>query len=143
MSEKEVFILSDKIVIPTDDYIFSLLGDKKELWDSIMTNITGNYKDTSGAWNYYNDGKQWLFKMVRKKKTIFWSALLHDAFRITFYFGDKAIPLIDASDLPQEIKEGFIKTKKSGAIRPISIKVLEHSDVDAVLKLIEIKNRIK
>jgi hypothetical protein len=143
MSEKEIFILSDKNVVPTEDYIFSLLGDKKELWNSIMTHITDNYNDTSGTWNYYNDGKQWLFKMVRKKKTIFWSALLQDAFRISFYFGDNAMPLIDASDLPQEIKDGFKKTKKYGAIRPISIKVFEHSDVDTVLKLIEIKNSMK
>lgn len=142
MSEKEVFILSDKNVVPTDDYIFSLLGDKKELWNSIMKHVKDNYKDTSGTWNYYNDGKQWLFKMVRKKKTIFWSAMLQDAFRISFYFGDKAIPLIDASELPPEIKAGFKTAKKYGAIRPISIKVLVHSDVETILQLIEIKNKI-
>lgn len=143
MPEKEKHILSDKTLIPTDDYIFSILGNRKELWQSIITYAIENIKNTSGTWNYYNDGKQWLFKMVQKKKTIFWGGILQDTFRITFYFGDKAEPIIEASDLPTDIKSGFKNAKKYGAIRPVSIKVFEHSDVENVLKLIVIKNKIK
>lgn len=143
MSEKDVLILSDKEVIPTDEYIFSILGEKSELWKSIMRHAKEDYMDISGTWNYYNDGKQWLFKMVQKKKTIFWAGILQDTFRITFYFGDKAEPIIENSDLPQSIKDGFRTAKKYGAIRPISIKVTEHSDLDSVLKLISIKSKIK
>jgi hypothetical protein len=143
MAEKDFLKLSDKNIIPTDDYIFSILGDKKNHWQSIMTYISHDYDDASGTWNYYNDGKQWLFKMVRKKKTIFWGGIFEDTFRITFYFGDKAEPVIEASDLPHDIKEGFRTAKRYGAIRPISIKVYEHSDVENVLKLIIIKNKIR
>jgi hypothetical protein len=143
MAEKDFLKLSDKNIIPTDDYIFSILGDKKNHWQSIMTYISNDYDDASGTWNYYNDGKQWLFKMVRKKKTIFWGGIFEDTFRITFYFGDKAEPVIEASDLPHDIKEGFRTAKRYGAIRPISIKVYEHSDVENVLKLIIIKNKIR
>jgi hypothetical protein len=143
MSEKDILILSDKDVIPTDEYIFSILGEKSELWENIMKHTAEDYKDISGTWNYYNDGKQWLFKMVQKKKTIFWAGILQDTFRITFYFGDKAEPIIENSDLPQSIKDGFRTAKKYGAIRPISIKVIEHSDLDSVLKLISIKSKLK
>lgn len=143
MAEKEILILSDKEVIPTEDYILSILGDKKEFWKSIIKIATEEYKDTSGTWNYYNDGKQWLFKMVQKKKTLFWGGIHKDTFRITFYFGDKAEPTILASDLPQSIKDGFKTTKRYGAIRAISIKVFEHSDVENVMKLIGIKHQMK
>jgi len=143
MAENDFLKLSDKNIIPTDDYIFSILGDKKRHWQSIMTYMSENYDDASGTWNYYNDGKQWLFKMVRKKKTIFWGGIFQDTFRITFYFGDKAEPLIDTSDLPPDIKEGFRTAKRYGAIRPVSIKVFENSDVENILKLIIIKSKIK
>lgn len=143
MAEKEILILSDKEVIPTEDYILSILGDKKEFWKSIIKIATEEYKDTSGTWNYYNDGKQWLFKMVQKKKTLFWGGIHKDTFRITFYFGDKAEPAILASDLPQSIKDGFKTTKRYGALRAISIKVFEHSDVENVMKLIGIKHQMK
>jgi hypothetical protein len=143
MEEKVVLILSDKEVIPTEDYILSILGDKKEFWKSILKNATENYKDTTGTWNYYNDGKQWLFKMVQKKKTLFWGGIFKDTFRITFYFGNKAEPVIEASDLPESIKDGFKTGKRYGAIRAISIKVFEQSDVENVLKLIAIKSKLK
>jgi hypothetical protein len=143
MSEKEVLILSDKNTVPTDDYLFSLMGEKKILWQSIMEFAFRNYKDISGSWNYYNDGKQWLFKLVQKKKTIFWGALLMDAFRITFYFADKAEPEIESSDLPQVIKDGFRTAKKYGLIRPVSVRVTDKEDVVNVLRLIEIKHKIK
>ena len=101
MAEIEKIILADKSVIPTDDYIFSLIGDKKFHWQRIMSYAAENYNDT-GSWNFYNDGKQWLFKLVNKKKTIFWSGILTGTFRITFYFGDKVEPLLADSDLPIE-----------------------------------------
>jgi hypothetical protein len=144
MAEKEIMALSDKQIIPTDDYIFSILGEKKIYWQSVMKYAFENFKDISGGWNYYNDGKQWLFKLVQKKKTIFWAGILkEETFRITFYFGDKAEPIIDDSELPKSIKDGFKTAKHYGAIRGVSIKVFDSSDVDNVLKLIVIKHKIK
>ena len=143
MAEKVNLVLSDKQVIPTDEYIFSIIGEKKHLWQGVMNYISDNYKDFSGSWNYYNDGKQWLFKLVHKKKTIFWLGVLEDTFRITFYFGDKAEVLIVNSDLTQPVKDDFKTAKKYGLIRPVSIKMEKPADVDTVLKLIAIKQKIK
>jgi len=142
MAENEQMVLSDKNIIPTDEYIYSLLGERKVLWQTILKECLEKH-EASGTWNYYNDGKQWLFKMVRKKKTLFWSGIYPDTFRITFYFPDRAEALIDSSELPVAIKEEFKTAKKYGAIRPVSLKVFEHSDVENVLRLVEIKNRIK
>jgi hypothetical protein len=143
MSEKEKFTLSDKEVVPTDDHIFSIIRENKILWISIMKYVSDYYKDMSGDWRYYNDYKQWLFKMTQKKKTIFWSGILEDTFRITFYFGDKAEPLITASDLPVSIKNNFKAGKKYGKIRAITFKMKNKSDVETVKKLISIKTKLK
>jgi hypothetical protein len=143
MAEKEKMMLSDKSVIPSEEQIFSFIGENKVHWHNIMSHVFENYKDSSGSWNYYNDGKQWLFKQVQKKKTIFWAAVLADTFRITFYFSDKALPFIENSDLPSKIKEDFITAKKYGSIRPVSIKVFDNPDVENVIKLIDIKTRMK
>jgi len=143
MSEKETILLSDKEIFPTDEYIFSIIGEKKILWQSIMDHMISNYKDSSGKWNFYNDGKRWLFKMVLKKKTIFWAAILADTFRITFYFGNKAESFIEASDLPQIMKDEFRTAKRYGLIRPVSFNILNKTDVENVQKLIAIKLKIK
>jgi hypothetical protein len=143
MAEKEKLSLSDKSVIPTDDYIFSIIGERKVHWVTIMKYLAENYPDATGSWNYYNDGKQWLFKLVRKKKTVFWSSILTDTFRITFYLGNKAETIIENSDLSKSIKEEFKTAKRYGLIRPVSFIIKDKTDVDNVLKMIAIKSKIK
>jgi hypothetical protein len=143
MPEQENILLTDRDIYPTDELIFSIIGDKKIMWQSIMSHMSGNYKDSSGEWNFYNDGKRWLFKMVHKKKTVFWAAILTDAFRITFYLGNKAEPIIENSDLPQSIKEEFRTAKRYGLIRPVTFIINDKTDVDNVLKMIAIKSKIK
>jgi hypothetical protein len=137
--EDEIFKLSDKNIIPNDDYIFSIIGEKQALWISLMNWLSGNYTDTSGNWNYYNDGKQWVFKMTRKKKTVFWITLLKSTFKVTFYFGDKAEPLIESSDLRQTIKDAFKTGHRYGKIRAITIKMMDVEDIESVKKIVAIK----
>jgi hypothetical protein len=143
MSDIENILLADKSIYPTDEYIFSLIGDKKDFWQRMINHMNESCKDSAGEWNYYNDGKRWLFKMVYKKKTVFWAAILSNTFRITFYFGKKAEPLIENSDLPQSIKDDFRAAKSYGLIRPVSFIMENETDVDNVIKLIAIKKSIK
>jgi hypothetical protein len=143
MATKEILVFSDPNVKPDEKLIFSKIGDKKKLWHAIMIFISDNYKDMEGDWRYYNDGKQWLFKMVQKKKTIFWGAILDGAFRITFYFGGKAEPVIVASDLPDKAKQQYLTGPRYGKIRAITTLVNDMSDVSDIEKLISIKVKIK
>ena len=143
MSDKEALVFSDKNVKPTEDLVFSAIGGKKILWQRIMNYISDNYKDAAGTWNYYIDGKQWLFKMVLKKKTIFWLAVMNGTFRVTFYFGDKAEPAIISSDLPETVKSDFRQGKHYGKIRAVSTKITRPADVDIITKLVDIKVKLK
>jgi hypothetical protein len=143
MSETDNILLTDRNIYPTDDYIFSIIGGKKIYWQSIMNHMSSEYKDTEGKWNFYNDGKRWLFKMVHKKKTVFWATILPDTFKITFYFGKKANDLIENSDLPLKIKEEFKTAKSYGLIRPITLIVNDNTDVNNIFKVIAIKSKMK
>ena len=138
----EPLVLSDKSVTPTDELIFSIIGKNQEHWKKIMQTIHEKYPEAQGQWNYYNDGKNWLYKMSRKKKTIFWIALHKDTFRITFYFGDKAETIIEKSDLPSRIIEEFKNGKRYGKIRAISMKVLQSEDVENAIKLTDIRVKV-
>ncbi len=143
MAEKEVIMLSEKEIKPTDDLIFSIIGDRKELWQVLMAYMVENFKDSVGEWNYYNDGKRWLFKSVYKKKTVFWIGILEDTFRVSVWFPNKAEPLIENSNLPMELKDEFKNAKRYGATRAVSIVMRNMVDVDNVLKLIAIRVKIK
>ena len=139
----ETIVLNDKSVMPTKEIVFSIIGDKHILWQKIINYLHDNHPDITEVWRYYNDGKSWLFRTLKKDKTIFWIKVLEDTFRITFYFGDKAEPIIEQSDLPESIKTDFRNAKRYNTIRGISITMTDSVDADNAIKLIEIKLQLK
>ena len=139
----ETIILIDKSVTPTEDLVFSIIGDKRILWQQIINYLHDNYSDITEVWKFYNDGKSWLFRTLKKGKTIFWIRVLQDTFRIAFYFGNKAEPIIEQSDLPESIKIDFRNAKRFNTIRGISIEMNDEDDAVNAIKLIELKLKTK
>jgi hypothetical protein len=134
-------VLSDKSVVPTDDLIFSIIGINSKHWILLMRKMNEKFPDAVGEWNYYNDGKNWLFKMVRKKKTLFWIGIHSDTFSVTFYLGEKAESAISASKIPDDLKQQYLTGRRFGKIRAISIRVEDSTHIDHVLELCEIKSK--
>ena len=143
----EKSVLSDPLIEPNEEILFLIIGDKSILWQKIMDYLHVNHSDVSELWRYYNDGKSWLFRTLKKKKTIFWIKVLEGTFRVGFYFSDKAESLIEHSDLPEKIKDNFRNANKismgKGAIRSIAIEMKDNKDVENIIKLIELKLNTK
>jgi len=135
----EPLVLTDRSVVPDDQLIRSIIGENYAHWETLIQVVREKYPDAESVWKYYNDGKSWLFRMIRKKKTLFWIGVLKDTFRITFYFGDKAENLIESSDLPEGMKAGFKNGKALGKLRAITILVGTDEDIDHALRLTEIR----
>jgi len=143
MAENIKPVLGDKNVFPSDEFIKSIIGDKMILWQELIKYVEDNYKDVTKEWRYYNDGKQWLFKMQRKKKTLFWASVFKDTFRVTLYFGDKAETAIEGSAIPKDIKDNFRNSARFGNLRPITTIVNSTQDIDNILELIDVKVKLK
>jgi hypothetical protein len=135
-------VLSDPSVFPDQDLLFGIIGTNEVHWQKLMAKVHARYPDAVEQWNYYKDGKNWLFRMMRRKKTLFWIGVLAETFRITFYFGDKAEPLIEASSLPLVLKQGFKTSKRYGHIRAISLRVERDEDIENALKLVDIRIQV-
>jgi len=71
-------VLSDKFIKPNDEILFAIIGDKHLLWQQIIRYLYDHHKDISEEWKYYNDGKSWLFRTLKKKMTIFWIRVLNE-----------------------------------------------------------------
>jgi len=136
-------ILNNKDQFPTEDIIFSHIGKSKAAWTALFGYILENHPDILPEWRYYNDGKSWLLKVVKKKKTIFWLSILKNAFRTAFYFGEKAKDVIHKSELPKEYKDQFFKGKTFGKIHAITVILTSKKDIETVKMLIAIKESIK
>ena len=102
-----------------------------------------NHPDFSEQWKYYNDGKSWLLRITKKRKTIFWLSIIHDSFRITFYFGDKVEPAIMESTISNTLKEQFKGGKRFGKIRGLTLQMDNKQNVEFAKELISIKLNMK
>lgn len=135
--------LNDKEEYPDDTVLSRCLGKVKETWDSFMNFIEENYPSFSGEWRYYKDGKSWLYKLTKKKKTISWISVYDKKFKTTFYFSDKAEDLIKKSKLKKEHIDQFVHGKRYGKIRGITVEIRKPTDLNSTKKLIEIKEQVK
>lgn len=131
--------LNDKLVKPNDEIVFAIIGDKELLWKQTLSYLYDKNKDISEEWKFFNDGKSWLFRTLKKKKTIFWIKILEDTFRIAFWFADKLEPVILESELPDRIKTEYRKAKRFNKSRCIHIDMEDNKDFENVKKLIDLK----
>jgi hypothetical protein len=143
MPETDKPVFADKDKKPDEDSIFAVLGDASRLWKQIIDGVKKDYSDITEEWNFYNDGKQWLYKLNRKKKTLYWIRVLEGTFTVTFWFGDKAEPLINNSKLPDRIKQQFKMAKRYNKIRGITLQMADQSDVEIVLQMVALKTSMK
>ncbi len=133
-------ILKDPDQYPTDDVIYACIGKrKKALWISFFDALHEAHPDFSEEWRYYKDGKSWLMKVTRKSKTIFWLSVWKNAFKIGFYFSDKAEESINHSDIPDDLKEEFKTGKRYGKIRGLAIVFSKKKDIEYAKTLMAIR----
>jgi len=135
----ETNILSDESVRPNDELVFSIIGDRELLWKQTMSYLNDNNKDITEVWKYYKDSNSWLFRALKKKKTIFWIRLVDDTFRIAFWFAEKLEPILTRSDLPDRLKEEYKRAGSFNKSRCIYIDMQDTGDLHHVKKLIDLK----
>lgn len=135
--------LNNKDEFPADNVLSRCLGDAKTAWDAFIQMLEKEFPQINHEWRYYNDGKSWLFKVTKKKKTICWVGVYRKLFKTTFYFTDKAAELIGKSKLSKKYKDQFEKGKYFGKLKAVSIEIKKPTDLDMTRILIGIKEQLK
>ncbi len=132
-------VLNDKNQFPTEQVILSHIGKTKTLWQSFFKYLNTDHADLAEEWRYYNDGKSWLMKVTRKSKTVFWLSVTENAFRVTFYFTDKASQAIERSSVSSELKQQFKSGRTFGKIRGLTVKFQGKKDIEDAKALLAVK----
>ncbi len=135
--------LNDRDQFPDDEVLSRSLGKVKPVWDSFVTLLAERHPAFSAEWRYYRDGKSWLYKVTKKKKTVCWVSVCTNAFTVTFYFADRAEEPIVTSTLRKEYIEQFLHGKRYGKIRGVTVTVKKSTDLPSIKKLVAIKELLK
>jgi hypothetical protein len=142
-NQMEPIVLTDPAVQPTEELIFSIIGENSVYWEKIVDYLYDHHSDITEEWRFYNDGKAWLYRALRKKNTIYWIGVHEGTFRISFWLSEKAIPMIESSDLPEHIKEEYRNAKPFNHSRCVTVIMGSDEDLENVTKLIDLKMKIK
>ena len=132
-------LLNDPAQFPTDELLAELLKKSKLALDIFNKTINDEYPKLTIQWNYYNDGKSWLCKISKQKKTICWISIWNEFFKIVFYFTDKNSSDIQELEIVESLKNSFNTNKNIGKLRPLIVEVSEPSVLESVFILIAYK----
>ncbi len=136
-------LLNDEHQYPDDHVLEKTLGKAKPAWDAFAAGIGEQVPDASLEWRYYNDGKAWLCKMVRKKKTVCWVSVWDKFFKTTFYFTDKSDRDIQALPIAADLKASFREHKGFGKLKPLTIEVASKKALEPVFVVAKYKAGLK
>ena len=93
----------DKSIKPDNQKLSKALGASYKYWEEIKKSLTDEYGELIEEWKYYGQKMGWTLKLLLKKRNLFFFAAYDKYFRIAFVFGDKAVAVIEKSDLPKNL----------------------------------------
>jgi len=134
-------ILTDPMVKPENQVLENALGNNYKIFTEFMDKI--NSINLALEWNYYNDGKSWLGKILNRKKNICWLSVWNTGFKLTFYFTERNISGIYELEIDGEIKDMVKNTKPIGKLLPIVILIKNKKRIKDSIKILEYKMQLK
>jgi len=139
----ETILLRDSQVFPDDNILGVTLGASFSAYDQMMKRVTALEYGLMPQWNYYNDGKAWLCKVVFKKKTVFWLSVWDGYFKTAFYFTEKNSGGIEELDIDPHIKQSFKAARPTGKLIPLVLQISSIEQLPDLMKIIEYKKSLK
>lgn len=136
-------LLRDVAEYPSDEVLARYLGKAKAAWDVFAARLAVEHPDASLEWRFYRDGKAWLGKVVRKKKTVCWISIWDRAFRTTFYFTARSDRELDGLPIAKELRSAYRAQSASGKLKPFSIEVRSKKALADVFTLFAYKSGSK
>ena len=134
-----VSVFEDEATMPDDEMLAKALGKSNRLWKDIRKHLSAEYGELIEEWKFYGQKSGWILKTLRKKRNLFFFIPLKGSFRISFVFGDKAVAVVEKSDLPKELVTSLKNARKYAEGRGLQIDVRSSDDIEQIKKLVEIK----
>ncbi len=107
--------LKDETVCPDTDVLKEVLGESYSAYVDLLHLYEVNQMEP--IWRYYHDGKAWLCKVQKKKKTIVWMSAWKGYMQAVIYMPEKYLDQVYALDISETLKEKFKQSRSMGKSR--------------------------
>ena len=125
--------LRDESVYPDEKVLKSILGNSYLVYCDLLQLYNDN--ELNSEWRYYKDGKAWLCKVQRKKRTIVWMSAWKGYMTAAIYLPVRLIDQIYALNITEETKKIIEHTKNVGKSKPC---IFEIRDKDILKDFMEV-----
>lgn len=129
--------LADETVFPDEDVLKKVLGRSFNAYLALLK----LYDDNSLVyeWRYYRDGKAWLCKVRKKKRTIVWMSAWKGYMQATIYVPEKYIEDIYRLRISDKTKDRIRNTKNVGKSKPCIFDIRNKKILNAFEKVMAFK----
>lgn len=118
--------LRDENIYPDENILQGILGESYSAYRELLELFERN--ELVPEWRYYKDGKSWLCKVQKKKKTVAWMSAWSGFMQATIYMPQRLMEAVYALDISEERKIKIKETKNVGKSKPCIFEVYS-SDV--------------
>ncbi|MBI9108436.1 MAG: DUF3788 family protein [Spirochaetales bacterium] len=129
--------LRDESIYPDDVVLRKALGASYETYLMLLSLFNDN--DMSFEWRYYRDGKAWLCKVQKKKRTIIWMSAWKGFMKATIYFPHKFLERVYELGISEDMKERIRSTKDVGKSKPCNFEIRDKSILGDFEKVMQLK----
>ncbi len=133
--------LKDESVFPDEQVLRAILGRSYNAFCELLKLYDNN--DMVYQWRYYHDGKAWLCKVQKKKRTIVWMSAWKGYVQAAIYFPEKYIQEIHKLELGEDTQEKIRKTKNVGKSKPCIFEIRNKKILKDFNKVMQLKIALK
>ena len=132
-------LFDDKSKQPTKQMLAKAIGKQYQLWTDIAEHVVEKYPKAIEEWKYPGVKYGWSFRLKDTKRNIIYMMPCDGHIMVAFVFGDKGVDAVQASSLPQSIKDELRNARKYVEGRGIRLQVRNKTDVANIKILVDIK----
>lgn len=119
--------LRNETCYPDERILKALLGKSYRAYQELLKLFDKN--EMFYEWKYYRDGKAWLCKVQRKKKTIVWMSAWKGYMNAAIYIPEKLIENVYKLEISDDTKKKIKMTKSIGKSKPCTFDIRGKKDL--------------
>ena len=141
METDDTIQLKDENIYPDDSVLKQVLGQSFDAYRDLLELFSQN--EITHEWRYYRDGKAWLCKVQKKKKTIVWMSAWNGYIKATIYFPERYLEELLALKISELMKEKIRSVKRVGKSVPCIFEVREKAVLTDFNEVMQFKKSLK
>jgi hypothetical protein len=133
--------LGDETIYPDEEVLIGVLGNSYPAYCDLIKLFDDN--QMTHEWRYYHDGKAWLCKVQKKKKTIVWMSAWKGFMQATIYVPERFAEGIYGLNLSEARKVEIRQTRKVGKSTPCIFEVRNSEVLEDFIQVMLFKLALK